>query len=143
MPAIGREALDVPYRRAGTDAGARRAAPLDMARRCDSTDAGGAIGRVALDAGTVAKPGEPGERSTARRSMRATCRRPSTCPAASCPGRRDRRGGLGSGSITGPIRCRQSARGNRAPCCLASRPPRPVVRRTVPAAAKLSELLTY
>jgi hypothetical protein len=59
--------------------------------RCAKTDAGGALGREALDAATVAsdakiKPGEPGERSTARRSMPVTCR--STCPAASCPGGR-------------------------------------------------------
>jgi hypothetical protein len=44
----------------------RRVAPLDAPRRCVRTVAGGAIGREAVDAGTVAsgasiKPGEPGE----------------------------------------------------------------------------------
>jgi hypothetical protein len=79
-----------------------------MARRCDSTDAGGAIGRVALDAGgerrqdqarreppyngavaSIAriKPGEPGAaRSAASRSMPATCRAPRRRGAMGCFG---------------------------------------------------------
>src|ERR1700674_2047178 len=57
------------------------------------TDAGGAIGREAVDTGTVAssariKPGEPRE-ALHREPLNASdvpCR--STCPAAPCPGRR-------------------------------------------------------
>jgi hypothetical protein len=81
-----------------------------MPRRCARTDAGGAIGREALDAGTVAsgakiKPGEPGEALHREQLDAGDVPPPLDVPAASCPSRRDRRGGLGSGiSITGPIR---------------------------------------
>jgi hypothetical protein len=92
--------------------------------RCAGGNAGGAIGREDLDCRHGGewrriKPGEPGmpargaapasspaslaRRSTESRSMPADMLRPSTCrAAASCPSRRDRRGGLGSGiSIPG------------------------------------------
>jgi len=62
---------------------------------------GGAIGRDALDAATVAsgasiKAASPARRSTTSRSMPAT--RPSTCPAASCPGGRGPMGCFGTGN---------------------------------------------
>jgi len=117
--ALGREALDAATVASGagikpgepTEAlhrearGARcRAALLDVPCRRAGTDAGGALGRKALDASAVASGarlghGEPGE-ALHREALGApvTCR--SACPAASCPGRRRPI----RVSITGPIR---------------------------------------
>jgi hypothetical protein len=64
----------------------RRAAPLDMPRRCAGKDAGGAIGREALDAGTgggaSVKPDEPGETLHREPLDTADVPCPSTCRAA-------------------------------------------------------------
>jgi hypothetical protein len=79
----------------------RRAAPLDVPRRPARTDAAGAIGR-----GSRCRAGGERRQDHARRARRgappraARCGRraaaPRRAPAASCPGQRDRRGGLGS-----------------------------------------------
>jgi hypothetical protein len=65
----------------------RRAALLDVPCRCAGTDAGGAIGREALDAATVAsgasiKPGEPGEALHREALDAGDVPRSSTCRAA-------------------------------------------------------------
>ena len=97
----------------------RRAAPLDVPRRCARTDAGGAIGREALDAGTVASGAsiKPGKAVPLRQDRCRWCDRPRG-PRCRHGGERRRDQGRRGAPPRG-ARCRR-----RAP---RRAPPRPVL----------------
>jgi hypothetical protein len=95
----------------------RRAAPLDVPCRRAGTNAGGAIDREALDASTVAsgakiKPGEPGKRSTASRSMLGGVPRAGIKPGeAGAPLRREP---FDAADVPHPLTCAAAAPGTVA-----------------------------